>query len=138
MTTRHRGRGEPPAGGDPTARSEQGSATILLAGGVVALLTILVAALALASAVIGSHRARSAADLAAIAAATALRDGHGASACASAASVAARNGAVLVACRTESDGAATVSTEVTTWVGAAGARSRAGLSRVPVDGAASG
>lgn len=81
-------------GGDDTG---SGTITVLSAVGVV--LALLVAGLVLASAVLASHRARAAADLAAITGATVLARGGGApEACVAANETAERNGA-RPACR---------------------------------------
>ena len=114
--------------------AEEGSATVLTVAALGVLTIVLGAALAVVGVVRDVHRARSAADLAALAAAQPLVRG-GAADCAAARSVAEANGAVLRACRVLPDGA------VETWVarprsGAGGwgiglpdppARARAGL-----------
>ena len=56
-------------------RSERGSATVLALAALCVLVVVLVAGLALGSAVVATHRARAAADLAALAAAQALQRG---------------------------------------------------------------
>ena len=79
------GRGERPS-------DDRGSATVVMLGVIAALLMLTVSGLLLASAVLASHRARAAADLAALAAAGVLMRGQPASAaCESAARVAAVN-----------------------------------------------
>ena len=71
-------------------------------------LVILVAGLALGSAVVATHRARAAADLGALAAAQALQQGvDQAAACASGASVTQRNGATPAGCAVDVDGSVT-------------------------------
>lgn len=80
-------------------RSERGSATVLAAGLLGVLLCLGLAALLLASAVIASHRARAAADLAALAAAGAVLRGQADGAvCQVAAAVARDNSARLASC----------------------------------------
>ena len=79
---------------------------VLAACGV--LLVVLVAGLALGSAVVATHRARAAADLAALAAAQALQTGvYPSEASASGASVALRNGAESADCVVADDGSVT-------------------------------
>lgn len=83
-------------------RRERGSATILVVGllGVIATLTVSTGAYL--SAVITSHRARAAADLAGIAGATRLAEGATVGdSCRAAATTAASNGATLVQCQAE-------------------------------------
>lgn len=71
---------------------ERGSATVVMLGVIASVLTLTISGLLLASAVLASHRARAAADLAALAAAgVLLRDGPALAACESAAHVAALN-----------------------------------------------
>ncbi len=72
--------------------NDRGSATVVMLGVIAAVLMLTVSGLLLASAVLASHRARAAADLAALAAAGVLMRGQPASAaCESAARVAAVN-----------------------------------------------
>lgn len=80
------------------------------------------------SAVLGAHRAASAADLAALAAAGAAARAEGERvACAAAAGLARRNGAVLERCRVGTDGSATVEVVVAVaGLGGARATARAG------------
>jgi secretion/DNA translocation related TadE-like protein len=89
-----------------------------------------VGALLVISAVVASHRAQSAADLAALAAAAALVAGEPApSACSAGGAVATRNGARLVSCRAGRDLSVELSVEVFATaprVGTPTARSRAG------------
>ena len=59
----------------PCCRSERGASSVLVVGVLGVILVLIVSTLALGSVVIASHRARSAADLGALAGATALRDG---------------------------------------------------------------
>ena len=101
------GREAPAAGrwpGMPPARpvdsaAEHGAATVLVLGLVAVLLAMTIGGVVLAGAVIASHRARLAADLAALAGATQLRDGAPVDgACATASRVAASNHAQLVSC----------------------------------------
>lgn len=89
---------------------ERGSGTVLALAASGVLAVLLVAGLALASAVAAAHRARTGADLAALAAATSVQSGEGAaSACSRAASVAAANAARQVTCTVGADSAVTVS-----------------------------
>lgn len=78
---------------------ERGSASIIVLGITGALLILTISGLALGSAVIASHRARSAGDLAALAGASAVMRGEATGAgCAVAGRVAAANGARLSRC----------------------------------------
>lgn len=71
---------------------EQGSATVVMLGVIAAVLMLTISGLFLASAVLASHRARAAADLAALASAGVLMRGEPpAAACQSAAQVVAAN-----------------------------------------------
>jgi secretion/DNA translocation related TadE-like protein len=71
---------------------ERGSATVVMVGVIAVVLMLTISGLVLASAVLASHRARAAADLAALAAAGVLMRGEPANAaCESAAQVAAAN-----------------------------------------------
>ena len=71
---------------------ERGSATVVMLGVIAAVVMLTISGLLLASAVLASHRARAAADLAALAAAGVLMRGEPASAaCESAAQVAGAN-----------------------------------------------
>lgn len=93
--------------------AERGSGTVLVVGGmgVVALLTA--AGLHLGGAATAAHRARAAADLAALAAASVVQSGMG-DPCAVAEGVARRNGARLAAC--EEKGGERVMVRVSTAV----------------------
>jgi secretion/DNA translocation related TadE-like protein len=84
---------------------ECGAMTVALAGVVAAALLVLCGAMCLAAATVAAHRARSAADLGALAAALVLQEGAGAGeACARAATVAALNSARSRHCRAAADG----------------------------------
>lgn len=95
---------------------------------------ILAAGLQLAAVVTAAHRARSAADLGALAGAEAVQSGAGeAAACAAAARIAEANGAVQEGCVAAVDGSVLVTTEVslppglaTVAGGTAGGIARAG------------
>ncbi|GAA5167131.1 Rv3654c family TadE-like protein [Ornithinimicrobium tianjinense] len=79
--------------------AERGSGTVLAVGLVGVLLTLLVAGLLIADVAIAGQRARTAADLAALAAAgRALEGASEGEVCAAASAVAARNGAPLTSC----------------------------------------
>lgn len=94
-------------------RGERGSATVLAVAGTGALLLCLVGGLAVTSAVHAGHRARAAADLAALAAASALQQGVPAdSACLRGRAVAAANGADLRSCAAASDGSVEIGVTV--------------------------
>jgi secretion/DNA translocation related TadE-like protein len=89
-------------------RSDRGSATVLVVAAVALVVVVLVGGLALGSAVVATHRARAAADLAALAAAQAVQQGMApTAACASAASVTSRNGARPAGCTVGGDGSVT-------------------------------
>jgi secretion/DNA translocation related TadE-like protein len=112
---------------------DRGSVTVWVVGFVALVWLAATAATAYGGAVIGRHRAGTAADLTALAAAMHVLDGESA-ACSVAADVAGRNGAVLRICRVAG---ADVEVEVARSVDVAGvgmhtavARARAG----PVDG----
>jgi secretion/DNA translocation related TadE-like protein len=78
---------------------DRGSAAVVMLGVIAAVLALTVSGLLLASAVLASHRARAAADLAALAAAGVLmRGGPAGSACESAAQAAAANYGRLQQC----------------------------------------
>jgi len=116
---------------------ERGSATVVMLGVIAAVLMLTISGLFLASAVLASHRARAAADLAALASAGVLMRGEPpAAACHSAAQVAAANHGRVQGC-------IAVGTEVRLTIavragmkglGVATARSRAGPA--PVGGPA--
>ncbi|MDN5795963.1 MAG: flp pilus-assembly TadE/G-like family protein [Intrasporangium sp.] len=116
-------------GGGVVPRSrDRGSATVLVVGAIAALLVMTAGALTVASVVTASHRARLAADLAAIAAAMSLRETNDpGSACTRAAGIAAGNGGRVTACRTDGH-AVTITVEVraSRWPSPAVARARAG------------
>ena len=115
--------------GIPRHRPDRGSATVVMLGVIGAVLLLTISGLVLASAVLASHRARAAADLAALAASGMLIRGEPASAaCAAGAQVAAVNHARLQQCiasATEIRLSVAVTAGVT-GVGVATARSRAG------------
>jgi secretion/DNA translocation related TadE-like protein len=96
------------------------------------LLAMTVGALMVVSAVLASHRAQSAADLAALAAAMTLIRGESSSAaCAQGSAVAAGNGGLLATCRAGPDLTVEMAVDVRStlpWVATARARSRAGPS----------
>jgi secretion/DNA translocation related TadE-like protein len=108
---------------------ERGSATVVILAVIAVVLMLTVSGLMLASAVVGSHRARSAADLAALAASGVLMRGETpVAACRSAAQVAAANHGRLQGCAAVGT-EARVSIAVPAGVkglGVATARSRAG------------
>ncbi|MFC7595469.1 Rv3654c family TadE-like protein [Terrabacter sp. GCM10028922] len=108
---------------------DAGAATVLVVGLVAALLVLTAGALVIASAVVASHRARMAGDLAALAGAAALQDSaDGGRACAVADRVARANGAALQGCSSGADASITVRVTVgaALWPRPASARSRAG------------
>lgn len=90
---------------------QRGSATVLTAGGVAATVVVLAAALLVVGVVHDVHRARSAADLAALAGAAPLVEG-GSADCSGARSVAAANGARLTSCGPGADGSVRVTVAV--------------------------
>jgi len=108
---------------------ERGSVTVVTFGVVAAVLMLTVSGLLLASAVLASHRARAAADLAALAAAEALMRGEAVStACQSASQVADLNhGRVRLCLISRTDVQLTVVVRAgVKGLGVASARSRAG------------
>lgn len=128
--------GARPCAGAPAARGvgrpwcdERASVTVVMLGVIGAVLVLTISGLLLASAVLSSHRARAAADLAALAAAAGLMRGDPiTTACAKAAQVAAANHGRLQQCTVT---AADIRLSVAVDLGAAGvgvatARSRAG------------
>ena len=127
----HPGAPSPSRGATGSCR-DRGSATVAVVGVVAVMLAMTVGALMVISAVVASHRAQSAADLAALGAAAALVRGEPAlTACAFAGAVASRNGAGLVTCQSDPDLSVTIEVRVPatmTHVGTATARSRAGPS----------
>lgn len=110
---------------------ERGSASVLAVGGIAVLGMFLGVATQLGGAVMATHRARAAADLAALAGAAAGEQGDTrAGACSRAAAVAAANGANVVSCAVGEDGSVTVTTHVTP------PRGLAALARGPARGVA--
>jgi len=112
---------------------DRGSVTVLIVAFIAVLGFVAVAIGAYGSAVIGRHRAETAADLAALAAAVRVLDGASA-ACAVASQVAARNDGVLRSCRL---GGEDVEVEVSRSVEVAGLGFRTAVARAragPVDG----
>ena len=113
---------------------ERGSMTILAVGLTAAILVVLAGALAVASAVEASHRARAAADLSALAGADAWQAGAGpAQVCDRAGELARGNSAELEECWPEGDGSVTTAVTVSVrWPlagaghGTARAQARAG------------
>jgi secretion/DNA translocation related TadE-like protein len=109
--------------------SERGSATIVAASMMVAVLAVTVGAVHVGSAVVARHRAQAAADMAAVAAATIMPVGPGA-ACERASAVARAMSTTVTACDTDSlDVTVTVGAPLalTAWgVGPAHAVARAG------------
>lgn len=86
--------------GDATVSArhwERGAGTVLAVAAIGVLLVLTAAGLQLGAAATAAHRARSAADLAALAGATALQEGQG-DACARAADVARRNDGQVLEC----------------------------------------
>lgn len=114
---------------DRGARREQGSGTVLVLGGMSVLIAVLVAGLGLVAAVLASHRARAAADLAALAAAASIQDVAQTHApCPLAASVAGRNHARVTSCVVVGDDVTVVVQVDPHWraIGPATARAKAG------------
>jgi len=108
---------------------DRGSAAVVMLGVIAAVLVLTVSGLLLASAVLASHRARAAADLAALAAAGVLLQGEPAGmACGAAAWVAAANHGRLRQCIVSGSEVrlSVVASPGVTGVGIATARSRAG------------
>ncbi|MDT0214045.1 flp pilus-assembly TadE/G-like family protein [Rothia sp. ARF10] len=85
-----------------TRRDERGSGTVLVTAGVAVLLVLGLAGLQVGAAASAAHRARSAADLSALAAATARQDGR-TDPCGRAELLAVRNAARVVDCRMGAD-----------------------------------
>lgn len=107
----------------------RGSATVVMLGVIASVLILTVSGLLLSSAVLASHRARTAADLAALAAAAVLMQGEPASsACESAAKVAVMNHGRLAECIASGTEVrlSVVVLAAVKGVGVASARSRAG------------
>ena len=90
---------------------EAGSATVLTLGAIGGIVLVLTGVLVVASTVRDVHRARGAADLAALAASGPVATGGGVD-CGVGASVAAANGAVLARCTPGPDGSVLVTAEV--------------------------
>lgn len=112
---------------------ERGSGTVLVIGVVVAVLVLTTGGLLIGGAVVASHRARLAADLAALAGAALLRDSALPDrACAGAGRVAALNDAHLVSCSAAGlEVELTVTVRAPGWSEQARARSRAGPATEP-------
>jgi secretion/DNA translocation related TadE-like protein len=116
------------------ARRENGGATVLVVGAVGVVVTVLAGAGLATAAVRDVHRARSAADLAALAGASAALEGH-AGDCTRSSVVAVTNGARMTGCSRAADGSVVVTVEVPTrvtavWPGLpdrARSRARAGV-----------
>ena len=90
---------------------ERGSATVLTVGAVGGIVLVLAGVLVVVSTVRDVHRARGAADLAALAAARPVASDGGVD-CGAGAAVAADNGAVLARCTPGTDGSVLVTAEV--------------------------
>ncbi|MFC6704213.1 Rv3654c family TadE-like protein [Flexivirga alba] len=116
-----------------TGEREQGSATVLGVMAIGVVMLCLTGALALLSAVQASHRARAAADLAALAGAQVLVGADVRSPCEVAAEVAARNGGSLVECSIVGDDLTVSVATKASWpgFGPAQARARAGPDPAP-------
>ena len=109
---------------------DRGSGTVLAVTLTGVVLTVTLAALVLGSAVVASHRARLAADLAALAGAGQAQTAAGAgAACGEAGRVAALNGATLRSCSVEGGDVLLVVSVSAGLTGQATARSRAGPPR---------
>lgn len=115
--------------GDP----DRGSGSVLVVGVVLALLVLTAGGLVVGSAVVASGRARTAADLAALAGAAALQRGSSSGgACAEAGRVASANGSRLMGCAVGGfDVEVTASSGAALVAGVAVARSRAGPDPAP-------
>lgn len=117
-----------------TGVPEEGSATVLTVGGAAVVVVVLGAVLVVVGVVRDVHRARAAADLAALAAAGPTVAGSGVD-CGSAVAVARANGADLTGCEPAADGSVVVSvrvarTSTTAWSwlpGGVVVRARAGV-----------
>lgn len=109
-------------------RPEQGSGTVLVIGVIGAVAAVLLGALALISAAEASTRARTAADLGALAGADRLVNGGAESPCATAQHIVRDNGGALASCTVDGDAIDLEATVSTRWpgLGPASARSRAG------------
>lgn len=94
-----------------SSREERGSMTVVAAGLIGVMVLVLLAGLALTSTALAAHRARAAADLAALSAAIRVQQGAGPlDACSAAASIASRNAATLSGCTVSDAGVATTQT----------------------------
>lgn len=91
-----------------TSRGERGSGTVLAVGTIAVALTATVGALAVCSALLAAHTARSSADLAALAAAGAWVDGS--DPCLAARGITEAQGTELTACTVQGDGRVRVCT----------------------------
>lgn len=114
---------------EPSARRrDEGSGTVLVVGAIGVLVVLLVGGLTLVSAAHASTRARTAADLGALAGAMQLVRPDGADPCASAAAVVRANGGALLECRATGQVLDVRASVPAGWpgLGAATARSRAG------------
>jgi len=117
-----------------TAARERGSATVLTVGAIAVVVLMATGVLVVVGAVRDVHRARAAADLAALAAAGPLAGG-GQLDCGVGASVAGANGALLTLCARQRDGSVVVTVAVRrratpSWPGlpaVVSARARAGV-----------
>ena len=118
------------SGSSSRGPKDQGSATVVVVAALGVLLTVGIGGLALVSAVVASHRAHAAADLAALSGAAVLVRGDGAAAaCTRADAVARANGATTVSCRAGFDQSIELVVTVragVSGVGTATARARAG------------
>lgn len=115
-------------GGSPSR--ERGSGSVLVVAVCLVVLLVSVGALAVTGVVLAGHRARSAADLAALAGAARVRDGAPGEACAQAGRVASANGATVDACRVAGDVVELrTRVEVAGRLGPARAEARAGPAR---------
>ncbi len=116
---------------------DEGSATVLVLGALGVVLAVTVGVLVLVSAVVASHRAHAAADLAALAAASSLsRGAPPGDACATGGMVATRNHALLDGCVTGADLTVDIVVHVqpaAPHLGPATARARAGPASVPAE-----
>ena len=115
MSRRGFGRGELGGRGlGRHGRGEIGGVTVVVVAAVGVAFVLIVGGLALSSAVVATHRARSAADLGALAASQALQAGADPrAACTAGASITARNGARPQGCFVAGDGSVTVRARVT-------------------------
>ncbi|GGB26664.1 hypothetical protein GCM10011492_16150 [Flexivirga endophytica] len=115
------------------AGRERGSATVLVVMAIGVVLLCLTGALTLLSAVHASHRARAAADLAALAGAQVLVSADTRAPCDVAAAVAARNGGSLVGCAVAGDDITVRVATPASWPGLGSARARARAGPDPGD-----